>query len=61
MVRRYGIYARRKSDFLKTILNRYQLKTLFNSNPIPWNERIKKLTGTDPLICPRCNIPNENF
>ena len=57
MVRRYGIYARRKSDFLKTILNRYKLKTLFNSNPIPWNERIKKLTGTDPLICPRCNIP----
>jgi len=57
MVRRYGIYARRKNDFLKMVLNRYKLKKLFSNIPLPWNERIKKLTGTDPLICPRCNIP----
>lgn len=57
MVRRYGIYARRIRDFLKGILNRFKRKKLFATTSIPWNEQIKKITGTDPLICPRCNIP----
>lgn len=54
MVRRFGIYARRKTIDFKIFLLFFTSKKL-NSKPLPWNERIKKYFGKDPLVCPRCN------
>ena len=25
--------------------------------PVPWAERQEQLTGTNPLLCPRCHVP----
>lgn len=55
MVRRYGFYARRKTEAIKLCLNKFKNKKLFNSAKLSWNEKIKLAFGKDPLVCPRCN------
>lgn len=56
MVRRYGFYARRKKAVTTSLLAKFKNNRLFPKAKLPWEERIKKAFGTNPLICPNCNI-----
>jgi hypothetical protein len=55
-IRRYGFYARNIKSNLKMTINRLFKKKTFNPRPLTWRERISKLYGKDPLICPNCSI-----
>ena len=55
LVRRYGIYSRRIKKKLKEVLKTLKNSRLFNINVIPWDKRIEKWQGKNPLVCPRCN------
>jgi hypothetical protein len=54
-IRRYGFYARNIKINLKITINRFFKKKIFNPKPLTWRERIFKLYGKDPLICPNCS------
>ena len=53
-IRRYGFYARNIKVNLKMTINRLFKKKTFNPKPMTWRERISKIFGKDPLICPNC-------
>jgi len=64
MIRHYGFYANCVKGKLMPILE-LQISLLFglskivfspDKQPTIWRERILKLTGIDPLICPRCKV-----
>lgn len=55
LVRRYGIYSRRIKKKLKEVLKTLKNSRLFNIKAIPWDKRIEKWQGKNPLVCPRCN------
>jgi hypothetical protein len=54
-VRRYGFYARNIKSSIKDKIKTFLKKTLFKILPMTWRERIIKLYGRDPLICPNCS------
>jgi len=62
MIRYYGMYANaRKGKIFKLIADQliaiYGIANLlFGAPQKTWRRRIKELTGTDPLKCPKCNI-----
>lgn len=67
MIRYYGIYANAVKNRLMPILL-YQISILYtiarltfspDEQPQNWRERMIRLTGKDPLVCPKCNIPME--
>lgn len=55
MVRRYGFYARRKSDVVTIALLFVRVNKNSALYRLSWAEKIKKYFGKDPLICPNCN------
>lgn len=64
LIRYYGLYANAVKNKLLPILF-YQISILYgiarlhfapSEQPRNWRERIAKLTGNDPLICPDCNV-----
>lgn len=64
MIRHYGFYANSVKGKLMPLL-RYQISMLFGTAKLVfspdeqarnWRERIKKLTGNDPAVCPKCKI-----
>jgi hypothetical protein len=67
MIRYYGFYANRvKNSLLELIC--YQLQILFGSaqvlyspdeQPRTWRQRILLTTGSDPLLCPNCQLEME--
>ena len=58
-VRGYGLFSNRNKgkllDIARKILGRSKKKV----NQMNFRERIKDLTGTDPLICNKCNCEME--
>ncbi len=56
MVRRFGFYARRKSFMVKLALFSHRFNKYAKSLRPTWREKIKKIFGKDPLICPNCNV-----
>jgi hypothetical protein len=55
MVRRYGFYARRCSELVKSCLLKFKGRRLFSIEKLPWRERMRTYLGRDPLVCPNCN------
>jgi len=60
MIRYYGLYANAVKNKLIPILS-YQIFILYGYaklvfSPNNWRERMKRLTGADPLLCPNCNV-----
>jgi len=64
MIRYYGLYANAVKNKLLPILF-YQIAVLFgiaklefspDRQPNNWRERIMRLTGDDPLLCPNCKV-----
>lgn len=55
MVRRYGFYARRKSVNTSHALLSVRKSKNSTSYFLTWAEKIKKIFGKDPLVCPNCN------
>jgi hypothetical protein len=53
-IRRYGFYARNIKTPLKDKLKFILKKSRFKVKLLTWRERIFKLYGRDPLICPNC-------
>lgn len=67
MIRHYGFYANCARNKTMPML-KYQILLLFKASefifspkdqPKNWRERIKKLTGNDPLACPHCKTEME--
>ncbi len=66
MIRHYGFYANSAKNGWMPIL-RLQILLLFGGAKLifsddhcrNWRERIIKLTGQDPLVCPKCKIEME--
>lgn len=55
MVRRYGFYARRKSNEISISLLFVRVDKNSALYRLSWAEKIKNFFGRDPLVCPKCN------
>lgn len=53
-IRRYGFYARNIKINLKAQIRSFFKRKIFSNIPLTWRERIFKIYGKDPLICPNC-------
>jgi len=53
-IRRYGFYARNIKKKLKDKIIHFFKSSLYKTNLLTWRDRILKLYGKDPLICPNC-------
>lgn len=60
-IRYYGIYSRRTKGVSKKLIHAWQevsRKWVVRMQRVlkrrTWRERVKQTTGTDPLVCPRC-------
>ncbi|MCS5421440.1 transposase [Psychrilyobacter sp. S5] len=53
-IRRYGFYARNIKTNLKSHIRCFFKKKISAIIPLTWRERIFKIYGKDPLICPNC-------
>ena len=54
-IRRYGFYARNIKGTLKDKIKSFFKKSAIKNSLLTWRERILKLYGEDPLICPICS------
>ncbi|MDF2958628.1 MAG: putative transposase [Paenibacillus sp.] len=60
MIRHYGVYSRRTKKLTRKLVTAWQKearrwivkakRTLRQT----WSEKVKKRTGEDPMVCPKC-------
>ena len=64
VVRRFGLYARRASSSYQIAyesLTEKSIPEVATLTGFNWRENIKRYTGEDPLICPKCGNEMELF
>ena len=59
IVRGYGLFSNRNKGKMLEIVRKILKRKKKKLNQMTWRERMKKLTGNDPLVCDKCKCEME--